>query len=152
MVKVDQVLTVFESTPKLRFPYPYDEFAGHVKAMKTVREWEYTSRFGFLGKDQTHKANASRAIEYFSDCYDDLKEAYYKVDVFLSVYDYIGRHESLYLKYDLLEKGADGTVLVEAGLLRAVHHAFTALSDGEDANPKKVLALATAFRELEKAG
>src|SRR5205823_2913163 len=24
----------------VKFPYPYEEFANHVKAMKTVREWE----------------------------------------------------------------------------------------------------------------
>jgi hypothetical protein len=51
----------------VRFVYPYEEFADHIKAMRTVRQWEYTSRFGHLGSDQTSRSNNARVLDFFSD-------------------------------------------------------------------------------------
>ncbi|MEY2429658.1 MAG: hypothetical protein QOJ40_2543, partial [Verrucomicrobiota bacterium] len=77
---------------ELRFRYSYEEFADHLRAMKTVREWEYTSRFGHLGRVQTSMANSARIVEYFTDSYPDQKEAVRKAEIFLSINDYIARH------------------------------------------------------------
>lgn len=129
--------------------YPYEEFADHVKAMKTVREWEYTSRFGHLGAAQTSRANAARVLEYFSDSYEDQKEAVHKAQVFLSVHDYIGRHVTLFARKGLLEQLEDGLLSVDPALLRAAHHIFTIRAEATRLDPKRVLALARAFKELE---
>src|SRR5437868_1729469 len=72
----------------LQFRYPFEEFMDHVRAMKTVRDWEYTQRFGHLGTSQNSRANSARVVEYFSDSYPDQKEAVQKAELFLSIYDY----------------------------------------------------------------
>jgi hypothetical protein len=131
------------------FRYPYEEFADHVKAMRTVREWEDTCRFGHLGRDQSSRANSARAVEYFADTYQNSKEAIYKAGIFLSIYDYIGRHERFFLRHSLMERSGGELVLVEPALLRAVHLAFTGTTPGASVNPKKVLALAKAIKDLD---
>ncbi len=138
-----------KTTQTVQFRYPYEEFGEHIKAMKTVREWEDTIRFGHLGNDQTTRANSARVIEYFSDCYEDGKEALYKAGSFLSIYDYIGQHESIFAKKSLLEKVHERQFSVDPALLRAVHYVFTTLLEPAKVDPKQVLALAKVFRQLE---
>ena len=132
----------------LQFRYPYEEFADHVKAMKTVREWEYTSRFGHLGKVQSSRANNARVVEYFSDSYDDPREAVQKAEVFLSIYDYIGRHAPVFAKKHLLDRVAGSVFSVDPALLRSVHYIFTTTPAAEAIDPKRVLVLARAYLEL----
>ncbi len=137
--------------PALRFAYPYEEFAGHVRAMQTVRKWEYTSRFGHLGNAQTSRANNARVVEYFADSYDDQAEAVCKAELLLSIYDYVGRHADLFSRKDLLES-MDGCVLsVDPALLRAVHYFFTAVARPPTVDPKDVMTLARAFKEIGPA-
>jgi hypothetical protein len=132
-----------------RFRYPYEEFSEHIRAMKTVREWQYTSRFGHLGSAQTSRANSARVVEYFADSYPDPKEAVYKADLFLLIYDYVGRHADLFTKKDLVEK-LDGELFsVSPALLRAVHYVFTAVPHPTTVDPRKVLGLARAFEAIE---
>ena len=130
---------------ELRFQYPYEEFAEHMKAMPTVREWEFTSRFGFVGDAQTSRANNARVLEYFSDCYTDPNEALYKAELFLIIYDYIARNAALFSKKGLLEQTEGATFVAEPALLRAVHYAL--IRSGPDAGvaAKKVLTLAKAL-------
>lgn len=139
------------TTLPARFRYPYEEFADHIKAMRTVREWEYTSRFGHVGTAQTSQANNARVVEYFSDCYGDQREAVQKADVFLSIYDYIGRHAVLFSKKRLLDKVAGSVFSVDPALLRAVHYIFTVSPTAAKVDPKRVLTLARAFNELAPA-
>jgi hypothetical protein len=122
----------------------------HVKAMRTVREWEYTTRFGHLGTEQTSRANSARVVEYFSDCYADQKEAVHKAELFLSIYDYIGRNAEFFSKKDLLDATADGLFSVDPVLLRAVHFVFS-LPGSPASNPKRIFNLARAFKEIESA-
>jgi hypothetical protein len=131
-----------------QFPYPYEEFLDHVKAMKTVQEWEHTLRFGHLGKDQTSRANSARVLEYFSDSYIDQKEALHKAELFLSIYDYIGRNAVFFSKKALLEQTGNALFSVEPALLRSVHFAFTAADRQSDINPKLISNLARAFTNL----
>ena len=123
----------------------------HVKAMRTVREWEYTLRFGHLGTSQTSRANSARVLEYFSDSYEDQKEAIQKAELFLSIYDYVARHGPFFSKKGLLEVSGNGTFSVDPALLRAVHFAFTLPERAAGADPKRILALARAFKDLESA-
>ncbi len=134
----------------LRLQYPYEEFADHIKAMKTVQQWEYTSRFGQVGQEQTSRANCARVLEYFSDCYEDRREAVAKAELFLSIYDYIGRHSSHFSKKELRERAEGSFFSVEAALLRAVHYAFTNAPRPSDVDPKMILNLAKAFKDIEK--
>jgi len=131
------------------FPYPYEEFAGHMKAMKTVRTWEHTSRFGHLGNDQSSRANNARVVEYFFDCYEDKREAVHKAEILLSIYDYIGRNIDLFIKKGFVEVVEGGAFSVESGLLRAVHHVFTLVDRPPRIDPKQIVALATAFEVFE---
>jgi hypothetical protein len=126
--------------------YSYEEFADHIRAMKTVRQWEYTSRFGYIGGSQTSQANIARALEYFIDTYDDQTEAVRKAERFLSVCDYIAKHTDFFSRRRMIDVENDGTLAVEAALLRAVHHVFTALETPETTDPKKVLGLAEAYQ------
>ena len=135
----------------LHVQYPYEEFADHIKAMKTVQQWEYTSRFGIVGQEQTSRANCARVLEYFSDCYADRKEAVAKAELFLSIYDYIGRHASAFSKKEMMERAEGSLFSVEAALLRAVHYTFTAAPHPSNIDPKMVLNLAKAFKDIEKA-
>jgi phosphatidylserine decarboxylase len=131
------------------YRYPYEEFADHVKAMRTVREWEYTSRFGHIGNVQTSRANNARVLDYFADSYGDQKEAVHKAELFLSIYDYIGRHAHVFSRKEMVEK-LDGTLFsVDPALLRAAHHVFTVSDRPVCVDPKKVLTLARAFRQLD---
>lgn len=130
------------------YRYPYEEFADHVKAMRTVSEWEYTSRFGHVGKAQTNRAKSARVLEYFSDSYADQQEALRKAELFLSVHDYIGRHVELFSKKGLMEELDGNIFLVDPHLLRAVHHAFSASPEAASLPPKRVLALARAFQGI----
>jgi hypothetical protein len=129
--------------------YSYEEFADHMKAMTMVTSWEYTSRFGHLGSSQTSRAHAARVVEYFTDTYGDEKAAVQKAEVFLSIYDYIGRHVELFSRKDLVERLDNGPLAVEPALLRAVHHVFTSNNRAARMEPKKVLSLARAFREID---
>jgi len=131
------------------FPYPYEEFADHMKAMKTVRTWEHTSRFGHLGDDQSSRANTARVVEYFFDTYVDKKEAVHKAEILLSIYDYIGRNAEIFIKKGLVETLAGGPFSVESSLLRAVHHIFTVVERPASVDPRNVIALATAFEVFE---
>jgi hypothetical protein len=133
----------------LRFCYPYEEFADHIKAMRMVRQWEYTSRFGSLGRAQTSRANSARVVEYFSDCYEDQSEAVHKAELFLSIHDYIGRHAALFSRKEMLEDGAGNSFSVEPALLRAVHYVFTMAEHPAKVAPKAVVGLARAFQGIE---
>lgn len=119
--------------------------------MKTVREWEYTSRFGHLGRLQTNQANSARVVEYFSDSYPDAKEALFKAERFLSINDYIARHAALFARKDLLQELGGNVFEVGPALLRAVHYAFSISPRAADLPPKRVLALARAFAMLDSA-
>ena len=119
--------------------------------MRTVREWEYTSRFGHLGSTQTSRANNARVVEYFADSYADQKEALQKAEVFLSIYDYIGRNAGLFSRRDLVETSEDGVFSVDPALLRAVHYVFTATVRPANIEPRQILALAKAFQAIEEA-
>ncbi len=119
--------------------------------MKTVREWEYTSRFGHVGHLQTSQANGARVVEYFSDSYPDPKEALYKAERFLSIYDYIGRHASFFARKDLVEELTGSVLSVGPDLLRAVHHAFSLSPQAGNLPPKRILALARAFSDIDQA-
>jgi hypothetical protein len=138
------------TTSASAFQYPYEEFTSHVKAMRTVREWEYTSRFGHLGTAQTSRANSARVVEYFSDSYEDSREAIWKAELFLSIYDYIGRHAQFFAKADLVETVEPGFFSVDPALLRGVHHVFTAATRPAAMEPRKVLALARAYQDIER--
>jgi hypothetical protein len=132
-----------------RFPYPYEELADHMRAMKTVRQWEHTSRFGHLGNAQSTQANIARVVEYFSDTYADSAEALHKAELFLSICDYIGRNENLFVRKAMMEKDEDGAFSVEPCLLRAVHHHFTAGNRNGTIDPRKILPLAKAFKAFD---
>ena len=132
-----------------QFRYSYEEFMDHVRAMRTVQEWEETMRFGHVGKHQTSRANNARILEYFSDSYDNQKEALSKAEVFLSISDYIGRNAGFFSKRRLLEDQGNGLLRAEPALLRSVHFAFTTAERTDELSPKKIWNLARAFRELE---
>ncbi len=119
--------------------------------MTTVREWEYTSRFGHLGRLQNSQANNARVLEYFSDSYPNPKEALYKAEVFLSISDYIGRHAAFFVRKDLVEELAGSVLAVGPALLRAVHYAFSASPHAAGVPPKRILTLARAFAEVERS-
>ena len=142
-------MNMAEPIPVPRFRYPYEEFSDHIRAMKTVREWQYTSRFGHLGNAQTSRAHSARVIEYFADSYPNPKEAVFKADLFLLIYDYVGRHADLFAKKNLVDKLDGGQFSVEASLLRAVHHVFTTAPVPASVDPRKVLGLARAFEAIE---
>ena len=119
-----------------------------IQAMKMVCQWEYTTQFGHVGNAQTSRAHTARVIEYFTDSFEDQTEAVHKAELFLSIYDYIGRHAALFLKKDLME-GLDAHLFsVDPALLRAVHHVFTVPDRAAGVDPKRVLALAIAFRAI----
>lgn len=122
-----------------------------MRAMKTVRRWEHTSRFGELGKDQTNRAHNARVLEYFCDCYPDCSEALRKAEVFLSICDYFARNNAALAASGLMDKDADGSYSVEPALLRAVHHVFTSSAPFERVQPEKVLLLARAFAQIHAA-
>jgi hypothetical protein len=143
---------VLKTSPAPRFCYPYEEFADHVKAMRTVREWEYTSRFGHLGNARTNRANSSRVVEYFSDSYADAREAVHKAELFLLIYDYMGRHAAELSRKGFMERVEADAFLAEPALLRAVHFVFTTSFRPATVDPKKVLALAQAFKDVEAFG
>jgi hypothetical protein len=134
-----------------RLWYPYEEFADHMRAMKTVRTWEYTSRFGHVGHGQHSRANVARVVEYFSDTYPEPNEAVHKAQVFLSIHDYVGRHAALFTRKRLLEELGGGLLSVDPALLRAVHYVFTAVAEPAGVDPKKVLGLAAALKEIGTA-
>ncbi len=120
-----------------------------MKAMKTVQEWEHTVRFGHLGREQTSRANTARVLEYFSDIYSDQKEAVHKAELFLSIYDYIGRNAGFFSKKGLLEDQGSSLFSVEPALLRSVHFAFTLPERPPKISVKSIWNLARAFKELE---
>jgi len=121
----------------------------HVRAMKTVRDWEDTLRFGHLGSSQTSRANNARVVEYFSDSYEDQKEAVVKAGLFMSIYDYIGRNAAYFSRKGLVEDLGNGLFEVDPALLRSVHFVQTQPAVGSKSNPKRVLNLARAFKDLE---
>ncbi len=139
---------MLKTAAAVQFRYPYEEFADHIKAMRTVREWEYTSRFGHLGSAQTSRANSARVVEYFADSYEDQREAVHKAELLLSIYDYVGRHALLFSRKGLVEIEDGSLFSVDSGLLRAVHHVFTVTDRPESIDPRKVLSLARAFNEI----
>src|SRR5437899_3238050 len=141
-------LSQTSAPPRLR--YPYEEFADHIRAMKLVRQWEYTARFGHLGESQTSQANNARVLEYFSDCYDDQKEAIHKAELFLSIYDYIARNASLFSRKRLLDRDAEN-FSADPALLRAVHHIFTVAESPANVPAKGVLHLARAFQRISNS-
>lgn len=110
-----------------------------------VCKWEYTTRFGHVGNAQTSRAHNARIVDYFSDTYEDQTEAVQKAELFLSIYDYIGRHAALYSRKDLMEELDEHLFSVDLALLRAVHHVFTVADRPAGIDPKRVLALARAF-------
>ena len=133
------------------YHYHYEEFKEHLKAMRTVREWEYTSRFGEVGRAQTSWANNARVVEYFSDIYSDSKEAIQKADLFLRMHDYIARHAAALGNTRMIEQSNPDDLAVDPALLRAVHHLFTSSSRPSSIEPAKVLVLAKAYEQVERA-
>jgi len=143
------VTGILKTSEAAWFRYPYEEFADHVKAMKTVRDWEFTSRFDHLGTVQTSRANNARVVEYFSDSYADPKEAVGKAELFLSIYDYLGRHALVFSRKDLMERLEGNLFSVEPSLLRAVHYLFIVAARPASVDPKRVVNLAKALGAIE---
>ena len=139
---------MLKTSPALRFAYPYEEFRDHTRAMRTVRRWEHTSRFGYLGNAQTSRANGARVVEYFSDSYQDPQEAVYKADLFLLICDYVGRHAPLFSSKDLIDQSGDNHFSVDPALLRAIHYVFAGAPGRLSLNPKSILTLARAFKAI----
>ncbi len=137
-----------ETRSQSRYRYPYEEFADHIRAMRMVREWQYTSHFGHVGGAQTNRASSARILDYFADCYSDPQEGVHKAELFLSINDYLGRHVADFVRTDLLEVSDKGDLLVSPALLRAVHHVFTAGLQPQVVPPKKIIGLAKAFNEI----
>jgi hypothetical protein len=135
----------------LRSGYSYEEFADHLTAMRMVRSWEYTSRFGHVGSSQTSRANNARVVEYFSDSYQDQKEAVLKAELFLSICDYIGRHAGLFISKKFIDKLPGGQLVVEPALLRAIHHVFSSGLSPTSRDPRRILMLAKAFEEVRSS-
>jgi hypothetical protein len=131
-----------------RFRYPYEEFADQIQAMRVVCKWEYTTRFGHVGSAETSRAHIARVVEYFSDSFEDQTEAVQKAELFLSIYDYIGRHAALFLRKDLMGRLDESLFSVDSALLRAVHHVFTVADQPTGIDPKRVLVLARAFEGI----
>ena len=116
--------------------------------MRTVRTWEYTSRFGHLGSAQTSQAHNARVLEFFFDSYDDRTEAVRKAGLLLSIYEYIGQHAAVFYRKQFLENSEGGLFSVNPALLRAVHHIFTTVSRPWTIDPRNVVTLARAFEDL----
>ena|SRR5437899_3804062 len=144
------MLKTFSASVAPGYAYPYEEFADHMKAMQTVRRWEHTSRFGPVGDSQTSRANNARVLEYFLDCCQDQTEAVHKAELFLSIYDYIGRNASLFSRKRLLERDAEN-FSADPALLRAVHHIFTVAESPANVPAKGVLHLARAFQRISNS-
>jgi len=142
-------LSCLSTSLDLQLRYPFEEFMDHVRAMRTVRDWQETMRFGHLGTAQNSRANSARVLEYFSDSYPDQKEALYKAELFLSIYDYLGRNVDFFTRKQLVERLDNGSLSVDPALLRSVHYSFTLPARPEIIPPKKLLNLARAFQELE---
>jgi hypothetical protein len=121
----------------------------HVRAMKTVRDWEYTQRFGHLGASHNSHANSARVLEYFADSYHDQKEALQKAETFLSIYDFIGRNALYFERKDLLERLGNDQLSVDPALLRSAHFVFTLPAKPTTIHPRKMSNLARAFKEFE---
>ncbi len=122
-----------------------------MRAMKLVRDWEYTLRFGHLGTSQNSRANNARVVDYFCDSYEEQKEAVLKAELFLSIYDFIGRNAPYFARKGLVDDLGDGLFSVDPALLRSVHFVYTLPGRAREINPKKVFNLARAFQELEPA-
>lgn len=137
-----------ETRSPSRYPYPYEEFADHIRAMRMVRNWQYTSHFGHVGGEQTNRASNARVLDYFADCYSDPHEAVRKAELFLCINDYLGRHVADFSRTDMLEVSDTGDLLVAPALLRAVHHVFTAGLQPQVVPTKKIIGLAKAFNEI----
>lgn len=133
----------------LQVHYAFEEFMDHVRAMKTVRNWQYTQRFGHLGNSQDSRANSARVLEYFADSYHDQKEAVHKAELFLSIYDYIGRNSSYFSRKGLVEISEDGMLSVAPALLRSVHLVFNISTKSNTVSAKKLFNLARCLQELE---
>ena len=131
-----------------RFRYPYEEFSDQIQAMKMVCKWEYTTRFGHVGNAQTSRAHSARVIDHFSDSYENQSEAVQKAELFVSIYDFIGRNAKLFLSQDLMEGLDEHLFAVDPALLRAVHHVFIVADQPSGIDPKRVLALARAFEGI----
>src|SRR4051812_39046216 len=145
------MLNALQASPTPAFFYPYEEFSDHIKAMKTVQQWEHTSRFGAVGDAQSSRANNARVLEYFSDCYPDQNEAVHKAEHFLSIYDYIARNASFFGRKNLLERER-APFAVEPSLLRAVHHIFISCPQPASVPIKSVISLARAFERISTVG
>jgi hypothetical protein len=130
------------------FRYSYEEFADHLKAMRTVRGWEETMRFGHLGSDQTDRAHLARVLEYFSDIYERSAEAVEKAELFLLICDYLGRHAEAFSVKGLMDTVEESRFSVDPALLRAVHFLFSMASQPANVDPNKVLNLALTFKEF----
>jgi hypothetical protein len=135
----------------LTFPYPYEEFAQHLDAMKQVQKWEDTALFGNLADRNPSSANSARIIEYFNDTYSDAKEAVHKSNCFMQIHDYIGKHLQFFKRKGLLWPGENGMNTIDRNLFRAVHFIFTEQKipiKPDDINPRRVLILALAFKRI----
>jgi len=133
----------------VQFRYGFEEFMDHVRAMKTVRNWQYTQRFGHVGASQDSRANSARVLEYFSDSYSDQKEALHKAELFLSIYDYIGRNALYFSRRGLVEESNDGMLSVAPALLRSVHLVFSLSAKSASISAKKLVNLTRCFQEIE---
>jgi len=120
----------------------------HVRAMKTVRQWQDTQRFGHVGASQDSRSNTARVVDYFSDSYPDSKEALGKAELFLSIYDYLARNAAFFSRKGLLEQLEQGLLEADSALLRAVHFMFSLGAVPERINPRKVVNLARCFKDL----
>jgi hypothetical protein len=132
----------------LKFPYPYEEFAQHLDAMKQVQKWEDTVLFGNLADRNPSSANSARIIEYFNDTYSDAKEVIQKSNCFMQIHGYIGKHLHFFKRKGLLWPGEKGMTTIDRNLFRAVHFIFTEQKISikpDEVDAKKVFILAKAF-------
>jgi hypothetical protein len=73
----------------------------------------------------------------------------YKAELFLSIYDYIGRNATYFSRKGLVDEVEAGLFSVDPALLRSVHFVYGLPARPDHISQKKVYQLARAYQELE---
>jgi hypothetical protein len=140
------------------FPYPFEQFCDHFRALPIVREYE-TVQLGYptttppleVGQSRDFEAQSLRLLDYMSQVIPNRDEQAYKASRLMSAMMFLATNKDTLRGAGLMREASEASpVLVSPDLVRAVHHYFGAEQMDPAMSVADIIALARRF-EVESS-
>src|SRR6266487_307866 len=138
------------------FPYSYDEFCNHFRAMSIVRKYE-TVQLNYpatgpvleVGQSKDFESQSLRLLDYMSQVINDRDEQAYKAARLMSAMMFLAANKGAFMSAGLVQENGepDAPVMISPHLVKAAHHFFGAENMDPMMSVSAIIELARRFKQ-----